>query len=141
MQPRRALPPRTGQAYGGTRIFWGLAERLWMRRYGQRGIRPDDAGTRARGLGRTQLCERAVGTVHVSDLRIRQRRAEGDLAAADAKRRKTWLLWFDRARLRLEPRRHAHSREKSWQRVRHQWREDVDHVWHHRRCCHHLGEG
>src|SRR6266567_9465170 len=115
MQPRRALPPRTSKTDGGTRILWCLTERLWMRRYGQRGIRPDDAGTRARRLGRAQLCERAVGTVHVSDLRIRQRRAEADLASTHAEGRKAWLLWPDGARLRIKPRGHAHSRQKSRQ--------------------------
>ena len=78
--------------------------------------------------------------VHVSDLRIRQRRAETDLAARHAERRKAGLLRIDRARLRLEPRRHAHAREQSRQRIRAQRREDVDHLRHHRRRRHHLGE-
>ncbi len=38
------------------------------------------------------------------------------------------LLRSDRARRRLEPRRHAHARQERWQRVRPERREDVDHL-------------
>src|SRR3954454_3728582 len=110
MQPRRALSTRTRQTYGGPGILRSITKRLWLRRDGQCGIWPDDTGAGTRRFGRAQLCERAVGTVHVSDLRIRQRRAERDLAAPHAEGGETRLLWIDRAGFRLEPRRNAHSR-------------------------------
>jgi hypothetical protein len=53
----------------------------------------------ARRLRRAQLRQRAVGTVHVSDLRIRQRRAEADLASGHAEGREARLLRTDRARI------------------------------------------
>src|SRR6266496_2836400 len=128
MQSRRAFPARTGEAHGGPRLLWRVAERLWLRRDGQRGIRPDDAGTGTRRLGRPQLCQRAVWTMHVSDLRIRQRRAETDVAASHAEGRKARLLWPDRARFWVQPGRHANPGEESRQRVLDQRRKDVDHL-------------
>ncbi len=59
---------------------------------------------------------------------------------ADAEGREAWLLRPDGARLRIEPRRHAHPRQESRERIRDQRREDVDHLRHHRRRRHHLGE-
>ncbi len=59
---------------------------------------------------------------------------------ANAEGRKARLLRPDRTRLRIESRRHAHSRQKSRQRICHQRREDVDHLGQHRRRRRHLGQ-
>ncbi len=60
---------------------------------------------------------------------------------ADAEGREDRLLRPDRARLRFQSRRHAHSRQKVGQGIRPQRRENVDHVGLHRRRRDHLGQG
>ena len=56
----------------------------------QGGVRPDDAGTRARRHRRAQLRQRAVGPGDVSHLRLRQRGAEETMAARACRRAKSW---------------------------------------------------
>ena len=122
--------------------FYGASlQGLRLRRHVGGGVRPDDPGTGARRQRRAFVRQRAVGAVHVSHLRLRQRRAEAEVLAQDGVRRNPRMLWFNRARLRLEPRRHAHPRPQGRQRVHPERREDVDHLGLHRRHRHHLGEG
>jgi len=53
------------------------------------------------GLVMQELERGDIGTVHVSDLRLRQRRAKRKVAAGHGQGREAWLLRPDRARLRL----------------------------------------
>ena len=72
----------------------------------QRGqLRPHLPGARARRLRHPQLRLGAELAVHVSDLRLRQRRAEAALAARHGARPEDRLLRPDRAARRLRSRR------------------------------------
>src|SRR5258706_11174573 len=141
MQPRRALPARTGKADGRSRILRRLAERLWLRRHVERGIWTGHAGTGTRRFRRALVCQRAIGAGDVSDLYLRHGRAEKHLAPRDAGRRKAWLLRIDRTGLRIESGRHADAGKEGWQRVCPERRKDVDHLRHHRRRGSDLGQG
>ena len=68
------------------RVLWRQSQGLWLRRHVERGIRPGDAGTGARRLGRAVIRQRAIGARDVSDLRLRQRRAKKHLAARPCRR-------------------------------------------------------
>src|SRR5215475_5926824 len=63
------------------------------------------------------------------------------MAASHAEGRKARLLRIDRTGFWIESRWHAHARKESRERVRHQRREDVDHLGNDRRCCGDLGQG
>ena len=76
----------------------------------------------------------------VSDLYLRQRRAEEHLVARAAERRKARLLRIDRTGLRIESRRHEDARAQSWKRVCAERREDVDHLRLDRRRGRDLGQ-
>ena len=134
--PRELVKPMADLGFFGASL-----QGLWLRRHVERRIRTGHAGTGARRFRRALVRQRAVGAGDVSDLYLRLRRAEKYLAARAAEGRKARLLRIDRARLRLEPRRHAHTREKSRQRICAERREDVDHIGHDRRRRGHLGQG
>ena len=92
-----AGPPRRQPARG-----------VRLRRAQQRGVRPHHAGARA-GRQRHPLVRLGAGRAgDVPDLRLRLRGAEEALAAAAGRGRGHRLLRPDRARLRLQPRRHDH---------------------------------
>ena len=54
--------------------------------------------------------------------------------------RDSWMLWFNRARRRLESRRDAYARAQRRQQLCAEWREDVDYLGLDRRHRHHLGQ-
>src|SRR5438270_5631374 len=99
-----------------------------MRRHVERGVWAGDAGAGARGQRRALIRKRAVGAGDVSDLRLRQRRAEAAVAAQACHRGETRLLWPDGARFRIEPGRNAYAGGEEGQRVRTERREDVDYL-------------
>ena len=134
--PRELVKPMADLGF-----FGAIAERLRLRGDVERRIRPGHAGTGARRFRRALVRQRAVGAGDVSDLHLRQRRAEKHLVARAAERRKARLLRIDRAGLRIESRRHAHARPQSWQRIRAERREDVDHLGLDRRRGRDLGQG
>ena len=74
----RTLPARAGHRRRRARPAGQLDPRLRLRRLERRVVRLDLPGTGARRFGLAQLRVRAVQPVHVSDLRVRQRRTETD---------------------------------------------------------------
>jgi hypothetical protein len=126
---RRAFPLRVDSRIGRTRLPRRQLGRLQLRRHEQRRIRPCHAGAGARRFRHSQLRLRAGRVGHVPDLHLRQRGAEEPLAAASPKRICHRMFWPDRARLRLEPGRHAHHGHSRRGRLGAQWREDLDHQW------------
>src|ERR1700691_6670010 len=141
MQSRRPLSPRASEADGRFGILRRLAQRLWLRWIVECRIRFGYAGARTRRFGRTVICQCAVSLGDVSDIRLRQRSAEEHLVASNAERRKAWLLRIDRTRFRIESWGYAHARKEGRQGICAQWRKDVDHVRHDRRCGGDLGQG
>ena len=69
--PRELVKPMGELGFFGRQL-----EGLRLRRDVQRGVRPGDAGTRARRLRLAFVRQRAIGAGHVSHLHFRQRRAE-----------------------------------------------------------------
>ena len=74
-------------------------------------VRPDLPGARARRLGHPLVLLGAELARDVSDLGVRLRGAEAEVPARDGRRPADRLLRPDRARLRLEPDRHADDRD------------------------------
>ena len=93
----------------------------------QRRLRPDHAGAGARRFRPALVRVGAVGTGDVSDLHLRLERTARLLDSEARRRRKDRLLRPDRARLRLQSRRHAHVRAQGRRLVGPQRREGVDH--------------
>ena len=117
--------PRMGELgfYGPT-----LPAAVRLRRAVERRLRPAHVRARARRLGDPLVRVGAGIARDVPDPRLRQRRAEGELAAAARARRGGGLLRPDRAGLRVEPGGHAHARGPGGGRpLAAQRREDVDH--------------
>ena len=110
--PRTAPFRSSSRARVGALGFYGanLPHRVRLRRAQQRRLRPDQPGARARRLRAALVRQRAVRPGDVPDLRLRLRGAEAPLAAAPGARRGDRLLRPHRARLRLEPGRHADAR-------------------------------
>ena len=102
----RALPARADPGGRGARTARQLDSRLRLRGPERSVVRADLPGAGARRLRPAQLRVRAVEPVHVSDLRVRQRRAEADVAAAHGARRSDRLLRPHRAARRLGSREH-----------------------------------
>ena len=122
--PRELVKPMADLGF-----FGAILRRLRLRRHVQRRIRPHHPGARARRLRCAQLCQRAVGAracIRSMTFGRTSRNITGCLSHADG--RKAGLLRVDRARLRIESRRHAHPRAQGRRRVRAQRREDVDHL-------------
>src|SRR5208337_2039910 len=132
---------RTGEAHGRSGILRRLAERLRLRWHVERRVRTGHAGTGARRFRRALVCQRAVGAGDVSDLYLRQRRAEKHLVARAAERRKDRMLRIDRTGLWIESGRHADTRSQSWKRICVERRKDVDHLGLDRRRGGDLGQG
>ncbi len=114
---------------------------LRLRRPERRELRAHLPGARARRFGHPQLRLGAVSLCMYPDLRLRQRRAEAEVAAATWRSGEDRLLRPHRAARRLRSREHEDPREarraSDWV---HQRREDVDHQRRHRRPVHLLGD-
>ena len=111
-----------------------------VRRRRCRVVRPRLLGARGRRQRVPELRERAGLALHVPDLAVRLRRAEGALAAADGPRRSHRLLRPHRARRRLGPVRDAHGRPARRGGLGAVGDEDVDHQRQRRRRRDRLGE-
>jgi len=99
-------------------FFGASLHGLWLRRNVQRSVRFDDAGARTRRFRNSQLRFRAERSRDVSDLRVWQRRTKKLSGSRYCNKEKDWLLRLDRTAIRLESRRHAHSRGEKGQHLR-----------------------
>ena len=100
---------------------------LRLRGAERRRLRPRDAGARARRLGHPLVRERSGVARHVPDPLVRVGGAEDEAPAQDGEGRDHRLLRADRARLRVEPGRHANRRDRRRRQLRPQRHEALDH--------------
>ena len=136
------FPRELDQADGRARILRRQPQGLRLRRDGQRRVRPDDAGARARRPRRAQLRQRAVGARHVSHLHLRQRRPEETTGCpAWPRARSSAASASPSPTPAPTPAPCARARAQDRRRLHPQRREDVDHLRLHRRRRRHLGEG
>ena len=100
---------------------------LRLRRHQLHGVRPGLPGARGRRLRGPVAGERAGLAGDVRHLAVRLGGAEAGVAAADGRRRGDRLLRPHRARLRLQPGRHAHPRPPRRRRLGPRRHQDLDH--------------
>ena len=140
-QPAGDLRPRDHDRDGRPRPPRRHHPRGVRRRRGQlRELRADRPRGGAGRFGLPLGDERAVEPGHAPDLRLRQRRAAGEVPAQARPRRVGRLLRPDRARPRLGPRRDGHPRAAGRRRLRPLRRQDLDHQQPDRRRPRGLGE-
>ncbi len=126
-ESRRSTRPRTGRRPGQARAAGHAPGGLRLRRLDGHRIRAGLPGARGR---RQRSAQPGVGAGLAGDVRhpsARQRGPAQAVAARDGHRRRHRLLRADRARLRLQSRRHAHDRASRRLRLDPQRFEDVDH--------------
>ena len=134
------FPQASRSATRRTRFLRRQPPWLRLRRHVQRRLRPRHPGTRARRLRSPQLRLRAKRARHVSDLRLRQRRAKRQMAPAPRAGQSHRLLRPHRTAIRFESRRHAHARREKREQVHPQRRKNVDHQRLHRRRRRRVGQ-
>jgi hypothetical protein len=125
-RPRSSATRPAGHAPGGLRL-----RRHQRRPTARPGLEAGDSG--ARSFVSVQ------GSLAMPDLAVPAPRSRSTLAAAHGRRRGGRLLRPDRARLRLQPGRHADQRPPRRRRLGAQRHQDVDHQRRHRRCGRGLG--